>query len=207
MLFYQMLVDSSNPLQSETASEHRFVQTRSAPVKEGWISEGPDRLHFRLGCSAAELSIIHKDRDIELLEHLKDLDCLMQEQLYFLLGDGTELVRARSGEFFLRSDREGTKPVRCSPADLQTLKPMQRVRHLSAQDADYHYNRGLITSKHVQLQRLVLAGHMLIPSVAGIPPLMTGVADSLEMTFTHQRPVIRAKRFRANILSSKGGLQ
>ncbi|MCB1134900.1 MAG: hypothetical protein KDK78_01425 [Chlamydiia bacterium] len=201
-IFYQALLASSSPSRESTPSV--YVQTRKGNQKEAWFGSGADRLHLQLSCEDAALEFFHSETQSSLVEKMYDIDCWMQEALYYTFEDGTELRRHKDGGLCVESESGHCSVTHLEEEAVARLRPLQRVRHMQAAQADYLYQDRLIIAEQVRLARCIAPGHELSSTLEQLDPLMTGTADNIEIHFESQPPVMRAHQFRAEFKSKQG---
>lgn len=137
-------------------------------------------LFIQISSPHSDLYVFRRDEAMEVIEELKEVDCIMQEELYYLLADGKEGIKMEEGWMILKgqdsSNREEWLPV---PKD---ALPMQRVRYLHARRGCYNYNTLTFTGQEVTIQKYTLDGHTPTRSLEGKKPQMNGQAKSCSFT-------------------------
>lgn len=150
---------------SQETKEHKELAATHKQFREGvrkdlYVVHVPHRLQATLTSPVSELTLTHVQGEAEVVENLKKFQCLMQEEVYYLLPDGTK-----------------------SPFGGETGKPMQVVRDFNAVSGKFYYQRHLLTASRVFLSRFLLPGWKLPDVIKDYEPNMKGVARSAELTF------------------------
>ena len=159
--------------QKDLVATHK--QTREGVRKDLYVTRQGHRLQAILTCPLSELTLTHTKGEAEVVENLKKFHCLMQEDVYVLLPDGT---KATAGE--------GQK--------------LQVVRDFNAVSGLFFYQRQLLTAKRVFVSRYELPGWNLPDLVKEFEPSMKGVARSAELSFGNGFK-FRAVNFKATFFS------
>jgi hypothetical protein len=89
--YYEELLKSSNP-PSEEALLSYSQQKREGVCKQIWYQDTTP-LYFRIDSAESELFFFRQANQIEVIEQLGDVDCLMQEELYYEEGKPMQRVR------------------------------------------------------------------------------------------------------------------
>lgn len=174
---YQMLEESSKkgchdqqPLVAE--------QDRKGVQKHVWYENGDEHpLYFLVDSQQSELCCTKADGAFEIVEHLHDVVCFVQEECFYLLPTGKE-----QKEYV----PEG--------------RPMQRIRYIKAETATYHYTSQVFTAENVKLWQCQLEGHTppTLPINCG-EPIISAVAQSVTFKLKEKKPQFTAHELRANI--------
>lgn len=194
---YQHLIESSLGSKQENVT-FSSQQMRKDVCKELFLRETDPR-HIRIESKASELFFFdHRRKGIEVREEMRDVHCVMQEELFFVLPDGSEAIKMADGKCVMR----GHSSTQIDPT-MPGMIPMQLIRYFEAQNATYFYNSERLTAHTVKLWKYRMKGHQIPSSFEREIPLMSGVADSVElylkedeMQFTahHLKAVFDAKR-------------
>jgi putative lipase involved disintegration of autophagic bodies len=79
---YRRLVQTHIDFLSRKGLEQEPVeQVRTDVQKDIWRIDGEDRLHFRLKSASSYLSLLQKKGKMEAVERLKQIECVMQEEI------------------------------------------------------------------------------------------------------------------------------
>ncbi|MCH9627481.1 MAG: hypothetical protein S4CHLAM2_11220 [Chlamydiales bacterium] len=87
---YQKLVESSKPVSKTVLSQSK--QLREGVIKEIWY-QGRSPLCIRIASTLSELCFSQQNGEMEVVEQLENVECLMQEKLYYAEGKPMQLVR------------------------------------------------------------------------------------------------------------------
>lgn len=150
-------------------------QVRKEVKKTIFLSEVNNvRREMELRGDVAELEIFQKKSDARLLESFTNATGFIQEELFYTLPDGSEVVRAADGKLLVRND-----PARVfREAD---LTPKQRVRYFEADVAIYDYHTETLIAYNVRFKTYLLNGHELVKNLANVQPETKGTARSMTM--------------------------
>lgn len=186
LLNYQKLIESSEPSTKKTDCFGLSRQTREGVKKQIWH----ENKHIVIESEESELFFFHQNNQMEVVEELGVVRCAIQEELYYLLPDGREVVQKENGELCLRGE-EGSIPSGTA------LKPMQLIRYLEAKEACYNYNTQLFSGREVKLWKYRLEGHKMFTSFEGLAPMMSGMAQSVEFSLKSKQLDFSAYQMRA----------
>ncbi|MFZ0565506.1 MAG: hypothetical protein WAM28_04905 [Chlamydiales bacterium] len=194
---YQELLISSNPEEHEELSK----QTRKGICKEIWYQDKTP-LHVHLESTDSELFFFSRDKQLNVIEQLEDIRCLVQEELYYLLPDGREALVQQNEELLIRGE-DPTLEKSWISASMPGLIPMQLVRYFEAEKAFYDYNTKLLVADEVKLWQYRLEGHHPPPSFKEHIPLMQGAAHSIEITLKEKKFDFKAHQMHATFTSKE----
>lgn len=201
---YQRLLESSeveSRQQNEAVNSAR--QQREKVHKEVRLTDEGNRLHFSLRSESSELVYTDDGQSTDMVENMKGVVCFFQEELYYTMPDGREVLQKPDGRFLVR-DEDPEKPSSWVDGDLEGMKPMQRLRYLEAERAVYYYKNNSFVAQEVKLQSLVSEGHTLVESLEGLDLMMKGVAQAVEFTFAGKELNFRAHHLKAMFYSPRG---
>lgn len=198
---YQQLVVSSQALDVEpepviSGKQHR-VNVRKSVV----FSEPEGRRHLRITSRSSDLLFTYSNGEGELLEHMNDVTCDMQEELYYVLPDGREARRQPDGRLRLRNSGAEEDPWVEGP---EGLAPMQRIRHVIADTATYYYKKDLFAAEHVNLTRFATSGHRLPEFCETEKPVMQGIAKAVQFSMIGKHTSFRAYHLKMTLYSKEG---
>jgi len=149
-------------LSRETQEQKDLVathtQSREGVRKDLYVTRPYHRLHALLTCPLSELTLTHVKGEAEVVENLKKFHCLMQEDVFVRLPDGTE-------------------------APVGEGERLQIIRDFNAVSGRFFYQRQLLLAKRVFVSRYELPGWELPQMVKEFEPSMKGVARSAELVF------------------------
>jgi hypothetical protein len=177
---YKELMERANPaISMETNQAYRASQQRKGVQKEFWRIKGDQRLVALLNCSEAELVYEKEEEKQVIAEHMKDVRCLIQEELFYL-------------------DLKGER-VAVIPADGEGYLLQQTVRFVEAAAAKYHYSSETLEAYNVTMELYTLPGHDLPRSIAGFKPSMRGKADVVNINIIEKGLNFKADQFKGTL--------
>lgn len=193
---YQRLLERSQKGPVEAAPS--AAQDRIHVVKDLWLAEGADRLHTRLTSERSQLAITYDGGVPEAVELMEDVTAFMQEGLYYLLPDGRRAKQTEPGLYRIEGERGGAL---MAPQEGWTA--MQEIRYLRAKQATYDYRTCQFAAEEVSIVRFECAGHLLVESLEGIVPAITGTARAVEFTLGGKELDFRAHHVKAKIFAEE----
>jgi len=201
---YHRLVAISDPskrLQAPIVASGK--QERTNIRKTIIFSEPTGRLRLLMTSEKSELVFAQRGGKMEIVEHLDHISCDMQEELYYTLPDGREVIRQGNGKMLIREADPDEVDSWVDPL-VQQLTPHQRVRHIEADSAVYYYASDLLVAERVDLLRYAADGHQLLESFDDSLLLMKGIAKSVQFSFVDKNIHFRAYRIEATLYSGGG---
>ncbi len=180
---YKELIENAESSQSSTnGTAYTARQERQGIQKDMFFHAGGlDRLQIRLIADRAQLVLDHQDAHTYIVEQMQKVKCTMQEELYYLLPDGREACLQANGKLGLR-ENDATNPLVEVTLDSPGLQPMQMIRFIEANDAEYHYKDDRFVGHGVTIYRFIMHGHELKEVTDTSKPLMKGTAESVEFS-------------------------
>lgn len=163
---------------------------REGVVKELWVNQKEPKA-FRILSDESELFFFHDDKALEVIEQLKTVTCMMQDELFYLLPDGKEVI-VKGERLCLKAN-----PKTIVDPKKQDLIPMQRIRYIEAAKACYNYTTKLFVAENVNIWRYQIKGHILPSKVPDGKPLMSGKAESVELLLDEDNIDFRANHLKA----------
>lgn len=154
-------------------------QIRYDVKKQLWLSEKPPRLSVELQGSRSEVNITMKKSTTRFIETFYDAQGIMQQELFYKLPDGKEVIFAEKGELKRKSD----PLILLTDEEKAKLEPMQRFRYFEADHAIYDYQTHTLIAYDVNFWTYVAPGHELIIDREKLWPESSGNASS--MTVCH----------------------
>lgn len=175
---------------------HPFSQTAKQSSigmqKDMFFFEGNERLQMRLKSAEAELVLEKHGNENSLVEHMKNVVCDMQEEIYYVLRDGRHVYKQEDGKFLFKNGSEYI------PEDSQNLRAMQVIRRLEADTATYHYQQDLFVAENVKVLRYMIPGQKIDDEAKDPVLIMSGMAKWVEFSLNN-----KALNFKAYQLKSK----
>lgn len=178
---YQELLKSADPERAQEQTPYTATQQHRQTHKDIWYTHKGQRLQVRLRSADTELVLDHRDDNTQIVEHMHNVICFMQEDIYYILPDGREVQYQPTGQLMLR-DRNVNDPEAIVKADHSSLVPMQVVRHMVADAATYYYQTDHFSAEQVHISRYIAPGHTLMETTQGLKPVMTGIARSVDFS-------------------------
>lgn len=169
---------------------------RDGVVKELWVNQKEPKA-FRITSKESELFFFHDEKALEVIEQLKTVTCMMQDDLFYLLPDGQEVI-FRGDKLCLKSN-----PKTVIDPQRKDLVAMQNIRFMKATNACYNYMTQLFVAENVSIWKYQIKGHTLPKSQPDIKPLMTGKAESIELLLDEDNIDFRANRLKATFDTGK----
>lgn len=204
---YRNLIAATDPKQNENKLQpYTATQQHRQTRKDFFFLQKGQRLQMQVISGDSELVLDHHDDTTEVVEKMRDVVCIMQEELYYLLPDGHEIVFNGDGKIEMRN---GKKEILLDlpQEDIAKAVPMQLFRYLEAEQALYYYQTERFEAEQARISKYVSPGHQLIKTVKGLNPLMTGMAASVKFRTDAGLPEFTAVKFKAilNMPAAKKG--
>ena len=206
--YYELLASSEATRERETIAKFTGRQERKNVRKTILFSDPDGRRALRLASDESDLVFDIGTSDGEIVEHLRDVTCDMQEELYYQLPDGRE-AQLHKGQ------SEGEAKLLVAGGDVddaaswidisqEGLIPMQRVRHVDAESATYYYKRDLFAAEHVSLTRFFVNDHTLEDYWDDVTPTMQGLARAVQFSMAGNDPSFKAYHLKLTLFSKEG---
>lgn len=194
---YQALVTAANPtnLKGQPAP-YVATQKRKQVQKDIIFSQGDERLQLRLISAESDIILDHQAEKTELIEKMRDVTCLMQQELYYLLPDGREALIQPNGKLLVR-DGDPQDPSVWIERDQAGIKPMQQLHNIEAREAVYHYKSEMLQADNVHIARYIVPGHQIVSSVRDYKPYATAKANNVEFSIAGKEINFKATRMKA----------
>lgn len=157
-----------NLLERQIQSKTGFLsanQTRLKVTKDIWLTQDDNsRLHHRIASKSSLLVLKPNEGKLKLIEELDQINCLMQERIYYSNGLAMQQVRlleANSGEYHFSEKQLLSQGVSISVYKLNTHTLPQKILLTSPIFSGNAENISLITSgKTPELQAKGFIAHM-----------------------------------------------
>ena len=177
--YYKLMADSNPALiQEANSSPYTAKQQRKGIQKDIYFMHGNERLHLCLKAHEADLVLDRQVEGMEMREHMRDVECWVQEELLYRHPDGSDAVKSETTSLLL---------------------PFQKVRYCKANTAIYSYKNDQLKAEHVTVATYILPGHVLIEDMSKGVQLMYGIADSVEFSLAGGNPSFKAHHLKAKI--------
>lgn len=183
---YQQLLSVSKTKLSDQVPKRKdpyvATQLREGVTKEIILGEAPyQRRHLTISSKMSELTFSHNGSSAGIVEKMEGLSCLFQEELYYRLPDGREVIGKENGRWQLRSSNPKNADSWIDLQDEEAVIPMQIVQQLEADSGSYDYSQDLFIAKRADIKRYCLKGHdTKTLELASATPIMRGRAESVE---------------------------
>ena len=171
---YWTLMEESDPtLSNAAATPYTAKQERQQLHKHMWTNSAAGNLELCIRSENAEFVLDRRDDSTDIIEHMHNVQCYMQEELFYLLPDGSEVMRQSDGGLVLRDSESSVRITE----DGINLTPMQIIRYMEADAASYYYKTDQLVAEQVTISCFAVPGHELVESLDNITPLMSGIAS------------------------------
>ncbi len=182
---YRQLVAEAHPVNlNEAVAPYTAQQQRKGILKNLLFTrQGSQRLQINLHSQEAMVVVDHQTSATELIEKMNQVDCLMQEELFYVLPDGREAVRQSNGNLLIRGEDPDHIDAWVNSDD-PSIFPMQHIRYFEADAASYYYKTDRFVADDVKIFRFTLPGHELRAPSSELKPEMTLIAKRLEFSLT-----------------------
>ncbi len=196
---YRELMQKAKPISVGKLKKDPFIAThqRIGVCKDVFYLDGGQRLHMRVESDRGDIVYESDGSGLDIIEELMNVKCTMQEELFYVLPDGREVVCDSEGSYRFRNG----KPY----SDRGQLQPMQLVRYIEAEKASYYITKDSLKAGKAEICRYRLPGHELCEvSVMG-KLLMKGVADQIDVQLSDKGIQFHAKGLKGKISFKLGG--
>lgn len=99
---YHELMADAGVKDEGTGDPYQSKQERKRVQKDAFFMQGQERLRLRILAATAQIVLDHREEETQVIEHMNDVTCLMQEELYYLLPNGREASRQADGRLLIR---------------------------------------------------------------------------------------------------------
>lgn len=198
---FQELMQSRDDVENNYTSR----QHRVGVQKDVLYSENGQHLQLRLKSTHAELALDHHGGQTEVVENMYGVICYIQEELYYKLADGREVIRQLDGRFLLKGADPKEQDSWINPKETP-LQPMQVVRRVDADTAVYYYKNSQFLAENVKVSRYVAAGDTIEQASISTEPLMDGVASWVEFSLGGKEINFKANQLKAKFYGPGRGL-
>lgn len=170
-------------------------QRRMGLQKNIFFYDKNQRLEFQLTSAQSELALEKKDRHIEIVEHLQDVICRLQESVYFILPDGRLALPQLDGRLLIKD--ADPQDLSAWISDKEGLQEEQTVLVLKADHAVYYYKGGLFVAKNVHVLRYIAPGHDLENFSKEAKLITDGIASKIEFSIAEKGLSFKSDHFKA----------
>ena len=162
------------------------------------LTEGDERLQWHLNSTQAEFIVDHAEDPPKVMEHFKNVEGIMQEELVYVLPDGREAKPHSNGKLLIKQAND-KDPASWLNKDDPSLQPHQWVRCIKASEAIYNYQGEALAAQQVTIDRYQMPGHQLPYSFEGYLPFITGQAKSMEISLKNKEEPFHAYGFQLTL--------
>lgn len=187
LLMQQM---STAPLKSKKSTPFVAMHQKIGVCKDIFYMEKEQLLHMQIKSDRGDITFEHDGEGVDIVEKLAHVNCLMQEELYYLLDDGQEIIQDSLGNYFFRNG----EPCSC----ISSLQPMQLVRSICAENASYFITKQMLVANQAEVVRYCLKGHDLSSHIDE-KVLMQGTADQVSLRFNGKGLQFSAKGLKGQV--------
>lgn len=199
---YSRLMSVFDPSADPEPISYQAKQNKSHLQKDIILIKNGEPLHLRLRARDSQLVYDQQPDGVQMIEKMHGVNCVMQEELYYILPDGREVVRHEKGIWKMRHT-EASDPSSFVSLENMDLKPMQVIRYLEAEDAAYYYKDDLCIANEVSFSRYAHPGHDLVENFDSGKLLMDGIADKIEFSLSAHL-TFKVYGMRASFFKNKG---
>lgn len=156
-------------------------QQRSEIQKNVLFNHNHQDLELRLTSQNSLLALEKTERNIEIVEHLQDVNCLLQESVYFVLPDGRQAFAQGDGRLLIKEADPKENDSWLFEEDARLIKE-QILLVLKAENATYYYKGGKFVANQVSIQRYVVPGNHLEEIPTDAKRITNGVATQVKVS-------------------------
>lgn len=198
---YQKLMQNQDDTQGGNAYTSR--QRRVGVQKDVFFIENDQHLQLRLQSAHTQLALDHHDGQTELVEHMHDVTCYIQEELFYKLADGREALRQEDGRLLIK--HADPKEVESwIENDKTTVEPVQIIRLVEADTAFYYYKNNQFLAENVKITHYIAPGHNIEQAAKSEKLLMSGIATWVEFSLTGNDINFKACQLKAKLYAPRG---
>ncbi|MGM0440278.1 MAG: hypothetical protein ACQEP8_04090 [Chlamydiota bacterium] len=198
---YADLVEISQP--SPQPDHYISKHQRGKSVKDYWHTKNDMRLNMHLSSEESELIFTNNPETPKIIENMKNITCVAQEELYYALSDGREVVKNDAGQLVLR-DPSPTETEMVFDKDSKELVPMQKIRILKSAEGTYNYNTKIFSTNNAEFALLNAPGHGLDTAIEDSNCIMSGIATTVNFFLVERDFNFRAKHIKVKLHSHEG---
>lgn len=192
---YQRLIADSESTKTNLAqNSSQARQERRAVQKDFLFNKDNKRLQMNLKADESDLVLDQQDFHARLIEHMKNVKCVMQEELFYQTVEGQDVEKLPDGRLFIRA-LNPEDPASYLDPSTPNLKPVQIVKKIEADQAEYHYKGDRFVAEKVKIARYLLAGHQLSDIDWQAKLLMNGTAGKVEFALQGEKKDFNFKAY------------
>lgn len=194
--YNELMVNAGVKKSDVKAAPYQVKQQRTKVQKDLLFTENENRMQLRLIAESSQMVLDHHDQSTEIVEHMNQVVCHMQEELYYTLPNGDEAIISKDNKLILRNHDPKDAKSHVSK-DTPGLKPMQIVRVLEADVGAYYYKSDLFHAENVKIQRFIMDGHEFTTGLTQTKKIMNGIADSAQFSLDGKNMNFKANKLKA----------
>jgi hypothetical protein len=201
--YHEVVAAAPRKLREKTLAEEKDTShPRKQVVKTIWLTEGAGERVVELVSESSEIDIHVKKARTQLVETFYQVHGLVQQELFYRLPDGTDLIVGATGNLVTRAN----KPTQYSVED-SSLEPRQRFRYFEAKRAVYDFHKQSLIAYEVTFWNYSASSHLLQRQFFDLAPEAIGQARRLTLHFSSRSfmPLFQAENLDIRMLK-EGGL-
>ncbi len=196
--YHELMADAGVKNDESQTNPYQSKQQRHQVQKDALYMQGANRLRLRIIAADAQMVLDHSDEETQIVEHMQDVTCYMQEELYYLLPDGREATLQDNGKLLIKKT-DPQDPASWVEITLKQIKPMQLIRLMKAETASYYYKTELFLADKVAISRYAILGHELPNSLKNEKLLMKGTAAQVHFFLNGKDLNFQASQLKASL--------
>lgn len=174
---FRELVESSPKKQRKDRIRQKqelTQQTRWNVTKTIYIAEKPLKRQVELKAKRSKVVVISKRPHMQVSETFFDVNGIAQQELYYRLKDGSEVLYNEQGNLITRTGKPLDPYI-----DKTSLEPTQRFRYFEADRAVYDFQSHQLIAHNVHFWTYTTSGHDVVLDRALLDPEATGKASRM----------------------------
>ena len=136
------------------------MQERVGVNKTIYFFNENQRLNMQIFSKKSDLVYDHRTKKVEVIEKLSEIQCYMQEELYYLTSDGREVLLNENGKYVLKNKTKRDEKYEDN-FEIETLKPMQKLRYIKAKNAIYEITSEALIAYSAEIYQMRLPNHQI----------------------------------------------
>lgn len=195
---YETLLKESTPQDSNP--DRQFQQERGKTCKDYWYKKNKERLNAKIFSEKSELTVSFKGKTTEIIEDMQAITCIIQEECYYLLPDGSEAVVDKNGTIIKKNTADGDKPLKFKKGS-SLIEPIQKIRLIKSPKGSYNYNTKVFSAEDANFSIFTSTGHDINSIIFPEKPSLSGIAKTMSFYFEEKEPIFKAKHIKAQFHS------
>lgn len=186
-------------------SAYTSRQWREGAQKDVFFYENGRRLQLRVNSERSQLALDRRDDQTDIVEHMHNAVCYIQEELFYKLADGREAILEENGRLLIRRADPNDANSWINKEDV-AVRPMQFIRLIEAGSAFYYYKNSQFIAEEVKVAHYEAPGHTIDQAGKLERPLMDGTASWAEFSMAGKDMNFKAYQLKAKFYGSEKGL-